>query len=1093
MRLSSHDVGSMGRKPFQEATVQHAVSQLIAPGGSKRFLVADEVGLGKTLVAQGILQHLSAIQRPLNVFYICSSLTIASQNRDNLLEVLPRDLRKRAVVDVDRPTLLPWTDPSIDTPFTLFTLTPGTLPMNSSSRGRVDERASIWCLLREGLSDGGASLSKIEQQLKLVRDETWRYEVDKRSQGVMRLRMKELALPFVADLRGWLKLPQASDRAVAGVLAERLAAKGQFTTIQSLRKRLGRLGLERLRPDVVILDEFQRFFEILEPFSIDTDCRASGGLEDMKNAADEDKDADAEGLLRLLLEAPAGAAGPAILLLSATPYRPPAGGVDGAGIRHYKQFFRLLEFLYGDRAREEVPALRGMFRRYGNLLREAAPGDSAVLTLRDEIQSRLARVIARTERAGLLGENGYPSAPYRHSVDLCANDVRIHRQLWMAASELDRSAVTPYWTSIPFPLQMMDKRYKLRERAAVQTASSGSLVLRSSQVRRYEAVDPPHPRMRALLSALGGPLLRLPWLPPTLRWWKLGRPFQDAIESAGTGGLSKILLFSRFRAVPRAVASLISFEAERGVYSDPQHPARRYDYRARRRGGRDEESAPEPGLEPLPSPSFNWQSRQAAGGGRELDHSLLSMFIPAPVLARLGNPQTISGFAAGGLTRGAAMEMVSQRLRRQLAEVGVAVVAGRRSGQTWRAIVKLETTGSTAFESFLRALGAWSAHSANRAARAVCEAWIHEGRRSRSGFDLPLTVTEEDLDDLVDLALVGPGVVLLRAVDRVFDQAGDLTSRLRGVMDVSLGAFRPYFDEPEFHITLNTHGNETVNHPANVRRAVWNGNLEAVLDEYFAMHAGLGATSIDAGRETKALESLGQALSVRVSTIRAQSLEAPETFSLRCHVAMPFGLTPDKDEQSDGVTEARPDALRRAFNSPFRPFVLATTSIGQEGLDFHTYCDQLVHWDLPSSPVDLEQRDGRINRYGGLSVRKALVGRRVSQRLPAERSPWMVLTRALGETCQGMEPWWGTEGATIRRTVFLPPLAKQAEELDRLLEGLSHYRLALGQADPDELMSALERRVADARSEEERLALRAWLLEARIDLSPGGTRALATT
>jgi hypothetical protein len=283
---------------------------------------------------------------------------------------------------------------------------------------------------------------------------------------------------------------------------------------------------------------------------------------------------------------------------------------------------------------------------------------------------------------------------------------------------------------------------------------------------------------------------------------------------------------------------------------------------------------------------------------------------------------------------------------------------------------------------------------------------------------------------------------------------------------------------------LNTRGSDTVNHPANVRRAIWNGNFEAVLDEYFAMHAGLGVESIDAGRERKALDSLEQALSVRVSTIRAQSLEASEPFSLRCHVAMPFGLTPDKDEQRDSASETRPDALRRAFNSPFRPFVLATTSIGQEGLDFHRYCDQLVHWDLPSSPVDLEQRDGRINRYGGLSIRKAMVRSRSSQDLPLHGSPWMVLTRALEEGCQGMEPWWGMKGAEIRRTVFLPPLARQAAELDRLLAGLSHYRLALGQADPDELMRALERRVASVGGDEGRSALRAWLLEARIDLAP---------
>jgi hypothetical protein len=163
---------------------------------------------------------------------------------------------------------------------------------------------------------------------------------------------------------------------------------------------------------------------------------------------------------------------------------------------------------------------------------------------------------------------------------------------------------------------------------------------------------------------------------------------------------------------------------------------------------------------------------------------------------------------------------------------------------------------------------------------------------------------------------------------------------------------------------------------------------------------------------------------------------------------MPFGLTPDKDERrgDDGV-QARPDALRHAFNSPFRPFVLATTSIGQEGLDFHVYCDRLVHWDLPASPVDLEQRDGRINRYGGLAIRKVLAQRwaEATAPIPVDGSPWLLLTRDLAETCEGMAPWWGTEGAAIRRTVFLPPLARQESCLNRMiLFGERSLRRAIG-------------------------------------------------
>lgn len=50
--------------------------------------------------------------------------------------------------------------------------------------------------------------------------------------------------------------------------------------------------------------------------------------------------------------------------------------------------------------------------------------------------------------------------------------------------------------------------------------------------------------------------------------------------------------------------------------------------------------------------------------------------------------------------------------------------------------------------------------------------------------------------------------------------------------------------------------------------------------------------------------------------------------------------------------------------------MVATTSIGQEGLDFHNYCRVIMHWNLPSNPIDLEQREGRINRFKCLAIRQ---------------------------------------------------------------------------------------------------------------------------
>ena len=90
-------------------------------------------------------------------------------------------------------------------------------------------------------------------------------------------RMRELAEPFIAEVRALLHLAGAGDRAVADALIHRLGDETQLATIQNLRQRLGRLGLGMMKPDLVILDEFQRFFEILEPFRGATDIEQTGG------------------------------------------------------------------------------------------------------------------------------------------------------------------------------------------------------------------------------------------------------------------------------------------------------------------------------------------------------------------------------------------------------------------------------------------------------------------------------------------------------------------------------------------------------------------------------------------------------------------------------------------------------------------------------------------------------------------------------------------------------------------------------------------------------------------------------------------------
>ena len=81
------------------------------------------------------------------------------------------------------------------------------------------------------------------------------------------------------------------------------------------------------------------------------------------------------------------------------------------------------------------------------------------------------------------------------------------------------------------------------------------------------------------------------------------------------------------------------------------------------------------------------------------------------------------------------------------------------------------------------------------------------------------------------------------------------------------------------------------------------------------------------------------------ATVERDEIRVRTVFALR------FGHV-----RTDDGEHISQDAVRAAFNSPFRPFVLTSTSIGQERLNFHPWCHRLVHWNLPGDPVDLEQR-----------------------------------------------------------------------------------------------------------------------------------------
>lgn len=58
------------------------------------------------------------------------------------------------------------------------------------------------------------------------------------------------------------------------------------------------------------------------------------------------------------------------------------------------------------------------------------------------------------------------------------------------------------------------------------------------------------------------------------------------------------------------------------------------------------------------------------------------------------------------------------------------------------------------------------------------------------------------------------------------------------------------------------------------------------------------------------------------------------------------------------------------FNTPGLPYVMLGTDAIREGLNLHLFCDRVMHYGMPWTPGDMEQRVGRVDRFFGRIERR---------------------------------------------------------------------------------------------------------------------------
>lgn len=168
-----------GLKDFQRATVERI--DTLYRSGVRRVLVSDEVGLGKTLIARGVIAKFAKLRKedgdPLvKVVYVCSNAAIAEQNLNKLKitqELRTENMSSSRLSMQHLNIFLQESDEAIKNRYIqLIPLTPDTSFRMTTGGGTVSERALMFAILRR-LPQLEPYLPEIETLLKYDAEKAW--------------------------------------------------------------------------------------------------------------------------------------------------------------------------------------------------------------------------------------------------------------------------------------------------------------------------------------------------------------------------------------------------------------------------------------------------------------------------------------------------------------------------------------------------------------------------------------------------------------------------------------------------------------------------------------------------------------------------------------------------------------------------------------------------------------------------------------------------------------------------------------------------------------------------------------------------------
>ena len=1065
-------------KNFQRNSAEYIFKRMYLDSDfTHRFLLADEVGLGKTHVVRGVIartiDHLwnQGIER-IDIVYICSNADIARQNITKLNVTGKEDCALPS-----RITLLPKVLHGIkDQRINFVSFTPGTSFDLKSNTGRSDERVLLYWLLRgpwrlkgrgpQNVFQAGTSTERFRKQLENFKSGGFTTRIDSELRAAFLnglkehdRKLQELGEPTLR--RRFKKLVRICHRARENSRIPDEERRERNAVIGELRRVLAGTCIKALEPDIIILDEFQRFKHLL------------------------DGEDPASELAKELFEYEDAR----VILVSATPYKMLTLGRDSEDDDHYEDFSRTVKFLVDDKKKSED--FEELVKDYRQALYALADGcESKLHSIQTQLAAELKSIMVRTERLAVSEDrDGMLKQEASTDVTLTESDLRSYLAMQRVAGTLGIGDTMEYWKSAPYLLNFMDEyqfkhkfdetrenRFRIAELANC-LADNKAMLLPWRSVRRYQEIDPSNARLRDLLSTtVDNGVWRLLWIAPSLPYYQLAGAYQNEELQHFT----KRLIFSGWRVVPKALATMLSYEAERRMLTSFDKSAKNtVQARKQRRG----------------------LLQFAKSEGRLTGMPLLGLFYPSLSLARHFDPRKLMAVLSSDAEAPALGEMLAHIEREITHMLGRFLGKGKATGLVdeawyWAAPVLLDLLDN---EKLTKAWWeqehlAW--YWSDGASGQEGDATRFEEHLDRVGEllrgEVELGRPPDDLPRvLAQLAIAGPGVCSLRALSR--GSGGETAMEnadLRNAAAQITWSLRALFNLPEA-MSLIRGQNAAEPYWRRVLEYCADGCLQSVLDEYLhILQESLGLLDKPVEKKVEKLpEVVNSVIGMHVSNLGVDAISVPrsaETIrvdrqTMRARFAMRFG-----DEKSEeDATVQRASVVRQAFNSPFWPFVLVTTSVGQEGLDFHPYCHAVVHWNLPSNPVDFEQREGRVHRYKGHAVRKnvAKTQRHAAGILDSE-DPWLAMFDAASsgrdEGASELVPYWiyaVDGGAQIQRFVPTLPLSQELDRLTAMRNALAVYRMVFGQPRQDDLIEYLLKRIPKDK-------LTAELEELRINLTP---------